>query len=841
MIYKNEKLRNISFPIGGIGTGCIGLSGNGELNDWEIFNRPNKNTRNGYSHFAIKAVKKNQTITKVLHGDTNENYIGTHIDGMFSGFGFGPRSNSMCGFPHFKDVSFDGQFPIANLTFTDEQFPGVVKLCAFNPLIPHDDFNSSLPSAFFECEIENVTDEEISYAIAFTVANPCSQSKNQEINGDDCKGVYLSCSDKNADEIGYCDLCILTDEFDAATQAYWYRGGWQDGVTTFWREFSENERLRSRDYDESGNADHCSLAVYATLLPKEKKKIRFVLAWNVPNQYNYWNPYKDGNEKDIVWKNYYATQFRDSQQTAKYALENFDALYRKTETFKNALYDSTLPCYVIDAISSNLSVLKSPTVLRLQDGTFWAWEGCHETEGSCEGTCQHVWNYAYALPFLFPKLERSIRESFTKYALFENGETTFRIPLPVGRKYESTFPCVDGQMGEVIKYYREWKISGDNQWIHEHAMDVFKMLEFAWYKENKHGWDRDKDGVLEGRQHHTLDMELFGPNAWLQGFYLLALDCAAQIADEVGDIDRAEEYRSLYNHGKKWLNENLFNGEYYVQKTDIKDKTILDKYDAQGYWNEEKGEIKYQIGEGCIIDQMLAEWHANIIGLPCVFDDAQKKIALKSLYKYNYKSSMRDVTNMWRNFALNDESGTIICEYPQGKNKPCIPIPYCEETMTGFEYALAGLLLSEGFIDESETLVNAIRERYDGEKRNPWNEIECGSNYARSMAAYALLPIYSGFSFDLSKKYIGFAPIVKGNANFLWSVGTSWGTIRFTKDEIILKVEANSISLEMFGVPERNKVISILVDGNCITFLQDENKIYFTEQCIEKELIIKLL
>ena len=51
MQYRDEKLKTVSFPLGGIGTGCIGISGNGELVDWEIFNRPNKNTRNGYSHF----------------------------------------------------------------------------------------------------------------------------------------------------------------------------------------------------------------------------------------------------------------------------------------------------------------------------------------------------------------------------------------------------------------------------------------------------------------------------------------------------------------------------------------------------------------------------------------------------------------------------------------------------------------------------------------------------------------------------------------------------------------------------------------------------------------------
>ena len=50
------------------------------------------------------------------------------------------------------------------------------------------------------------------------------------------------------------------------------------------------------------------------------------------------------------------------------------------------------------------------------------------------------------------------------------------------------------------------------------------------------------------------------------------------------------------------------------------------------------------------------------------------------------------MSNMWRNFAVNDESATIICSYPNKDNMPSIPLSYCDEAMTGFEYALAGLM-----------------------------------------------------------------------------------------------------------------------------------------------------
>lgn len=830
MIYEKQTTKNISFPIGGIGTGCIGLTGNGELNDWEIFNRPNKNTRNGYSHFAIKAKCKGNTVTKVLHGDTNENLMGTHHNQRHVGFGYGPRCNSLAGFPHFKNLRFEGNFPIAKLTYEDEAFPAVVRLCAFNPLIPHDDFNSSLPAAFFEWEIENITDEDIEYALAFSVQNPSVKSCNQVIVGENYKAILFGCADKTAEEIGYSDLTVITDGENNAAQAYWYRGTWKDPITTFWNNFSALDRLQERSYTEIGTAnDHGTLVAYVKIQAGQKKKIRFVLAWNVPVQYNYWSPFKNEDGKDITWKNYYATQFENSLATAKYAISNFTKLHEQTEKFTRALIESSLPPFVIDAISANLAVLKSPTVLRFEDGSFWGWEGVQETIGSCEGSCQHVWNYAYALPFLFPKLERSLRDNTIKNGLLESGKTIFRIALPLGRKHEvfSGF-CVDGQMGEVIKCYREWKISGDTAWLKANAESIFKMLEFSWSEENEYKWDLNRDGVLEGRQHHTLDVELFGANSWLQGFYLLALDCAAKIACAVGDEKREKEYSLMYQKGKAWTNEQLFNGEYFGQKIDLTDRSIVSAFDADVYyWNEETGEIKYQIGEGCLIDQMLADWHAAILGLDGVFDFEKKQKALKSLYQYNFKPSMREVTNMWRNFALNDEAGTVICSYPNGAKKPTIPIPYCEETMTGFEYALGGLMVSQGLLKEGEAVIKAIRDRYDGEKRNPWNEIECGSNYARSMASFALLPIYSGFSFDMTERRIGFAPICKGDGQYLWSVGNSWGSVHFEGKKQKLFVLGEEISLSALGLRTKESVKCVTADGNRLSFKQNGSTIVF--------------
>ena len=211
-----------------------------------------------------------------------------------------------------------------------------------------------------------------------------------------------------------------------------------------------------------------------------------------------------------------------------------------------------------------------------------------------------------------------------------------------------------------------------------------------------------------------------------------------------------------------------------------------------------------------------------------MFDDAQIKTALSNLYRNNYKPTMRDVVNPWRNFCLNDEAGTVICSYPEGAKKPAIPITYCEETMHGFEYALAGLLIGEGFVEEGLTVIRAVRERYRGHNRNPWNEIECGSNYARSMASFALLPIFSGFTFDLPRGKLGFDPIVsKENFSCLWSLGTAWGRVEIQKGHTVIEIYDGALTLCALELPFVKGAAKLTVDGREISNNPKDGSIFF--------------
>ena len=874
-VYEGSKTKEISFPLGGIGSGCIGLAGDGRLIDWEIFNRPNKGSANGYSHFAVKAEKDGEVLdARVLQGDLLPPYTGSlKATAGTTPFGSGPPRSFLAATPHFRTSSFRGEFPIAALSLQDDAFPGAVTITAFNPFIPLNDKDSSIPGAFFEIEIHNPHDSALTYTVCASVNNPVpGGTKVHRFQHTDALSLIgMSARGPATDELSG-DMTIATDADDVSYQEYWYRaaykGIWIDDVSTYWRDLTTPGRFSNRSYEEDTRgrsaglrSAHCLLAAHLNVDPGSAGRVRFLLAWNFPVYTNYWNPVPcdpgsgccDGDRIAAnTWRNYYATRWKDSRESAQYALSNWDRLFRETASFKEALFTSTLPAAVVDAISANISILKTPTVLRLEDGTCYGFEGCHPDSGCCEGSCTHVWNYAYALPFLFPQLERGMRDADYRYNLGDDGGMGFRLLLPLGRERSSFRPCADGQFGGIVKVYRDWKISGDTDWLARLWPAVKQSLAFAWSPGNRDGWDRDKDGVLEGRQHHTLDTELFGPSSWLTGFYLAALKAAAEMAEHLGDSDAAAEYRALFQSGKRWVDAHLFNGEYYHQLIDLHDKNVLERYletdatavdgdngrsaarrDWDEYWDAPHGQINYQVAEGCGIDQVVAQWHANISGLGEIFDREQRRTALHSIYRYNFVREMRQTFNPRRVFSLNDESGVLTCSYP--RSKPITTVPFAEETMSGFEYQVAGHMIQEGLVDEGIEVVAAIRDRYDGEKRNPWNEMECGSNYARAMASYALLLALSGFEFDMTKAEIGFRPKqhrhTQRTQRFFWCLHTAWGTVELNADHVLLSVLYGSIPVQRLhaSLLLEREVTAATLDGRPLQYAKRQASVILAE------------
>ena len=284
------------------------------------------------------------------------------------------------------------------------------------------------------------------------------------------------------------------------------------------------------------------------------------------------------------------------------------------------MFQSEVPECVLDgAVQGNLAILKSSTCLRLQDGAFYTFEGSNADSGSCEGSCTHVWNYAYALAFLFPELERSMRELEYSSSLKKSGAVNFRLMLPLRSKHLFRGVCADGQMGGLLKFYREWMLCGDENWRKKYWPAVQRSLAFAWSEKNPYQWDPQRKGVFTGQQHHTLDMELFGPIAGLPAIILPPCVLRRSWLERMGMRRQPGSIAKSFKKGSAYVGE-LFNGRHYIQQINLKDPSVLKQFGKEKvYWNTETQEMKYQYAEGCEIDQVIAQWHANLWGWAVFF------------------------------------------------------------------------------------------------------------------------------------------------------------------------------------------------------------------------------
>jgi non-lysosomal glucosylceramidase len=584
----------------------------------------------------------------------------------FDGFGFGANRDSLAGVPHFDNVMFIGRFPAAELEFQQADFPGEVRMTAFSPFSPHNDRDSSMPVACFRLSVVNTAEAAVDYTFAVTLGNyGCDSGIHRFYRKEGLSILHFSAAGEVSPEQNG-DLTVITDEPDVDHVDYHFRGQWFDSLARYWREFARPGRLPERHYDKPRGTrnmfqqpEHGTLAARVHVEAGETRNVRFCISWNYPFGSIYWfNREQPGSPlysgKCPTWKNYYATQWTDSIASGTEAFQRWESLEAQTVSFRDALFTSSLPVEIIDAVGGTLGILRSATVIRLEGGELWGWEGQHINEGSCEGSCTHVWNYQQTLANLFPSLERTLRETEFTYNQLPNGGLTFRQRLPLGSGFDIIGPCADGHFGAIIKTYREWKNYGDDAWLKRFWPRVKRALAYAWSPDNPDKWDPDKTGVLWGRQHHTLDMELFGPSSWLTSMYLAALKAGSIMATAMGDYEFAKECEDLVRNGSSYVDRELFNGRYYIQKINLADRSVLAPFDQQrkagvlsdpfmqAYWSEEYAEIKYPVGEGCLADQILGQCPAEIARIGDVPSRDTVVTALRTVFKENFRPNLRN-------------------------------------------------------------------------------------------------------------------------------------------------------------------------------------------------------
>jgi hypothetical protein len=347
-----------------------------------------------------------------------------------------------------------------------------------------------------------------------------------------------------------------------------------------------------------------------------------------------------------------------------------------------------------------------------------------------------------------------------------------------------------------MKVYREWRISGDTEWLQALWSQVRQSLDYCIDT-----WDPDHIGALVEPHHNTYDIEFWGPDGMCTSFYLGALRAALVMAEAVGDT--VPLYGELFERGVALMQSELWNGEYFVQRIEWQNLRAGDpaqglamhtSYSPEALELLEREGPKYQYGDGCLADGVLGVWLAAVCGVDDKFLARDKvESHLLAVHRYNFKRDLSEHANPCRpTFALGGEAGVLLCTWPRG-GEPSLPFVYSSEVWTGIEYQLASHLMMLGHVEQGLEIVRAVRDRYDGRVRNPFNEYECGHWYARAMASYGLLQGLTGVRYDAVEKTLIIRPSIKGDFTAFLCTATGYGTVGLRDGEPFLEVKRGTI------------------------------------------------
>ena len=796
--YEGTALEHLHFPIGGLGSGMFTLDGTGAFSHFSLRHRPDFfHEPFVFSALAIKGVD-GVVSARVLEGpvpawklffpwDRNENSSG--MGGWHRSFGLS----------RFESAQFKASFPFAHISLSDQAVPLKVAVTGWNPFVPGDADASSLPVGCIEYRFKNPTGQPIEGTYSFHAENfmavgDTGQSVREIGGGFELRQDALPGKPEVAGS-----FAAWIDEPDAAVDAAW-RGF--DAPVLLWRDVEAGRVVARPPFTEGKPSRGGSIYFPFRLAPGEEKTINLLLGWHVPH--STLRTEHDSTGKSApdplvdCYRPWYAGRFKDIGATVAYWTEHAPALRRATETFTACFYDTTLPPEVTEAVAANLTVLKSTTVLRQSDGRLWAWEGSRDEVGSCPGSCTHVWNYAQALAHLFPDLERGLRETEFNVSQDERGHQNFRTALPIRPDDHVFQAAADGQLGGLLKVYRDWRISGDTAWLRRLWPRVRKSLDYCIET-----WDPEQRGVLTEPHHNTYDIEFWGPNGMCTSFYLCALGAAAVMGRALGDD--VELYATLLRVGKAFLEQELFNGEYFIQKIRWQGLRAADPVAAYAAGSaDDMPEIhdvlraqgpRYQYGDGCLSDGIVGEWLSWAAGLEPVVARDKIESHLLSIHRHNFRPDLSTVANTYRPaYASGHEAGLILCSWP-GLQRLSLPFFYWPEVWTGVEYQVASHLISLGHVEEGLEIVRACRRRYDGTVRNPFDELECGHWYARSMSSYALIQALGGARYDAVERTLYLEPQIAGDFRCFLATAGGFGTVGVRMGEPFLEVRSGKIEV----------------------------------------------
>ena len=782
-VYSGAGLQHLGMPVSGLCSGHLYLGGDGKLWLWDLFNIFRYTTDVEYKDPLKPSSPLDQGFALRITGETGAARIWALDAKGFSG------------------VTFRGEYPIGRVAYRDPACPVQADLEAFSPFAPLDTDDSSLPAT----------------VMRFTLRNPGSQKLEVELGGwlenkSAIETAMVTADGVRKNRVARHDGLLLVEGgaeagrfdglLDIGTMSLALLGAGPADRASARVTFAETP---ARVFEPGGPAtaeipfdvwhpaDRLTGAIVhaLTLAPGQEATVTFAITWHFPNLKVRKMHHASGR--------YYANRFKSAEDVAVFLAAQHERLGARTRLWRDTWYDSTLPYWLLDRTMANASTLATSTAYRFSNGRFYGWEGV----GNCTGTCTHVWSYEQTMGRLFPELDRALLEqaSFNRaVALHADGQ--------INTRDESPSVAVDGQAGTILRAYRRHQMSADDAFLRKNWPNIRLAVEWLMAQ------DADADGILDRNQSNTLDAEWYGKIAWLSGLYLAALRAAEEMATDMGDNDFAGACRARIAPGRENLVRQLWNGRFFIQTVDPAHAQVVGSYG------------------GCEIDQVLGQSWAFQVGLGRIFPEKETRTALGSLWRYNFAPDVgpyRAAHPAGRWYAMPGEAGLLMCTHPDGDNREfkdhlsVWTAGYLNECMNGFEHQVAGHMIWEGMVLEGLAIERALHDRYDGAKRNPWNEIECGNHYARSMASYGVFLAACGFEYHGPKGTIGFAPRLQPeNFRSAFVAAEGWGSFAQTigpgGQTAGLELKSGRLRLKSFALASASRTTSadVRVNGKAV-------------------------
>lgn len=826
--YAGPSRRATALPLGGIGTGHVALAADGSLRQWQLGNTINHTGFVPDSFFAIRVSGEEPPLDVVrtlrsLPEPPAEEPAPLVTDHLAPPDPAPPTSV----WPPVASTELTVAYPFARIHVDDPELPVAVSFESFTPFVPLDADASGLPLAVHTFRLVNRLPQRVHGWLVATLQNsvgwdgvtPIEGARCPLYGGNDNRTVELRTESPTT-------AILMTNPTLPPTDARWgelmlavdrpavpiLRAVSGAAILRFveslrllgpsvsgdWSRESVDREARDtrRPFREPegpspvGSTWTAALAIPFALTAGEETAIEVIHAWWFPNRvadFDQFGPDLPVPAVPPFLGNRYATRFAGVAQV----VEAFHAERARSTAMSRSWADAMVgldaPPEVADTLAAQPALVRCPTSFVDAHGRLLGFEGCLGAStanwngtvgGSCPLNCTHVWNYEQAFASLFPALERTMRDIDWDVLQAPGGAIPHRLrvpingpqlhDLPVGGPVE---PALDGMLGAILKTYREARSGGGRELL-ERRLPAMRRL-VAHVRER---WDPAGTGLLTGPQPMTYDIPLSHPNTYIGTLWIAALRAMERVAGMLGHPSEAARYGADAAAASAAYDEALWNGRYY----------------GRAFEGETSG-----LGAGCLADQLNGEWWAHQLELGHLLPVEHVRTALATIVASNLRHGFRDLEHGFRVFADGDDSGLLICTWPDG-DRPAVPVRYADEVWTGIEYAVAALCLFEGLESEGHAILRAVRGRYDGTRRNPYNEIECGDHYSRAMAGWSLLQAWTGTSADVLEGRIrlGHRP---GRSPLL--AGTAWGTIRMDEEEAEIRIVEGRFVLRSLACP----------------------------------------